>query len=293
MATAFDWNHLKSFLAVAQHGSLSAAARADRGSQPTLGRHIAALEAELGVHLFERSGAGLVLTANGLDLLEHARRMAEAADRLALAATGRAEALAGTIRITASEMVAAFFLPGILTALHREEPDIDIELVATNRTEDLLRREADIAVRMYRPTQPDVYSRSVGSLPLGLFAARSYLDRRGTPSGPDDLAEHDFVGLDDSTLLIDGFAAAGHPVGRTFFSLRCDHQVTDWFMVVAGFGIGVAPVPLGAAEPRVAPVSMGIEMPTLPLWLTAHSELKTSRRVRRVYDFLAERLQRI
>lgn len=291
MSASFDWNHLKSFLAVAETGSLSAAARAVRGSQPTLGRHIAALEAELGVRLFERGGGGLVPTANGLELLDHARRVAEAADHLALAATGRAEAVGGTIRITASEMVATFVLPDILTALRAEEPEIAIELVATDRTEDLLRREADIAVRMYRPTQPDVFSRTVGNLPLGLFAAKTYIERRGMPSAPEDMADHDFIGLDESPLLVDGFRAAGHEVDRRFFSFRSDHQVACWFMVVAGYGIGVAPKHLGWAEPRVTPVSLGVELPTLPLWLTAHSELKTGRRVRRVYDFLADRLR--
>ena len=181
---ALDWSLLQSFIAVAGKGSLSAAARALGGSQPTMGRHIGALESELGVRLFERTACGLELTPTGLELLDHARRMDAAANHLSLAAEGRAEAVAGTIRITASEIVATYILPEILTALRRAEPEIEIELVASDRSENLLQREADIAVRMYRPPQADVFTRKVGDLKLGIFAAESYVARRGAPHYP-------------------------------------------------------------------------------------------------------------
>ena len=143
-----------------------------------MGRHVGALEAELGVRLFERAAGGFELTPTGVELLDHARRMAAAADRLSLVAEGRAEAIAGTIRVTASEIVATYILPEIFTALRRAEPEIEIELVASDRSENLLRREADIAVRMYRPTQTEVFTRKVGDLRLGMFAADSYIARR-------------------------------------------------------------------------------------------------------------------
>jgi DNA-binding transcriptional LysR family regulator len=288
---AFDWSHLQTFVAVAEQGSLSAAARALGGSQPTMGRHIGALQAELGVRLFERRSGGLELTPTGLELLHHARGMAGAAQRLALAAAGRAESLAGSIRITASDIVATYLLPDILTALRRAEPEIEIELVATDRTENLLQREADIAVRMYRPTQADVYRQKVGDMALGMFAAHSYLERRGVPRSMADVRHHDVVGYDRSELIIAGMRAAGLEVERRFFPLRCDNQVVCWRLVVAGFGIGFNQLAIGLAEPAVQRIEIdGVVLPRLPIWLTAHDELKTSLRVRRVFDFLAEHL---
>ncbi len=293
MTKMFDWNHLQSLVAVAEHGSLSAAARALGGSQPTMGRHIAVLETELGVRLFERTAGGLELTSTGIELLEHARHMADAANRLSLVAEGRSEEIAGTVRLTASSIVATYILPDILTALHLAEPDIEIELVATDRTENLLQREADIAVRMYRPTQTDIFTRKVGDLKIGMFAAPSYIERRGTPASMEEFLDHDVVGYDRSDLIIQGFRSAGMDVDRRFFSFRCDDQVVAWRMVVAGFGIGFNQLQIGEAEPGVVRLLADLALPEMPVWLTAHSELKTSRRVRRVYDFLAEGLARI
>ncbi|MDE0728663.1 MAG: LysR family transcriptional regulator [Alphaproteobacteria bacterium] len=169
MTERLDWTHLQSFIAVAEHGSLSGAARALGGSQPTMGRHVAALEAALGVRLFDRTAGGLALTPTGADLLDHAGPMGQAANRVALAAQGRSEAIAGTNRLTASEIVATYVLPGILAELHQLEPEIQIELVASDRTENLLRRDADIAVRMYQPTQADVIARKVAELPMTIW----------------------------------------------------------------------------------------------------------------------------
>ncbi len=290
MGRPFDWTYLQSFIAIAENGSLSAAARALGGSQPTMGRHVSALEAELGVRLFERTASGLALTSTGADLLEHARAMSAAAARFALAAEGRSEAIAGTIRITASEIAAIYILPDILTALRQAEPDIDVELVASDRTENLLEREADIAVRMYRPTQADVFARKVGEARIGMFAAHTYLARKGTPEKIEDFKNHDVIGYDRSDQHIQGFRANGLDVARTFFPFRCDNQVVCWQMVVAGYGIGFNQVQIGEAEPRVKRLEVGAVIPHLPIWLVAHSELKTSRRVRRVFDFLAEHL---
>ena len=293
MTKPFAWNHLQTLVAVAEHGSLSGAARALGGSQPTMGRHVSALETELGVRLFERTAGGLELTPTGVELLEYARHMAEAANRLSLVAQGRSEAIAGTIRITASDIVATYILPDILTALHKAEPEIDLELVASDRTENLLQREADIAVRMYRPTQSDVFMRKVGELAIAMFAALSYVERRGFPQSLEDLSGHDVVGYDRNELIIQGFRAAGLEVERRFFSFRCDNQVVAWRMVVAGYGIGFNQIQIGEAEPLVTRLHMDTGLPTLPIWLTAHSELKTSLRVRRVFDFLAEHLRRV
>ena len=282
-----DWTLVQAFVAVADHGSLSGGARALMSSQPTMSRHIAALEQQLGIQLFDRTGAGLELTPAGTDLLAHAHTMKEAAGRFSLAAGGKAEAIAGPVRITASEIVSNFVLPDVLVALRVAEPEIDIELVPSDRSENLLQREADIAIRMYRPTQADVFTRRVGDLSLGMFAATSYLQTHDEPTGIEELSAHDIIGYDKSNQMIEGFATAGFKVGRDFFSFRCDDQVVCWQMVVAGYGIGFNQLGVGSATSGVNQLLPDLTLPTLPVWLTAHAELKTSRRSGGFMIFLA------
>lgn len=285
-----EWDHLRVFVAAAERGSLSAAGRALGLSQPTVGRHIQSLEADLGVRLFQRTARGLDLTETGLDLLEHGRTMAAAADQFALAAAGRAESVAGTVRVTASAFVATLTLPEIIADLRVAHPEIEIELVSSDATENLLQREADIAVRMYRPQQADVITRKVATLQLGVYAAHAYLARSGSPTEIGDLLAHDVVGYDRADEIVHGFAAAGVVVDRHFFSVRCDDQVAYWHLVVAGAGIGFSQVRVGDAEPLVRRLLPEFAIPPLPVWLTAHAGLRTNPRVRRVFDFLAERL---
>ena len=283
----FDWSQLQAALAIARAGSFSAAARESGVSQPTLTRRVAALEARLGVRLFDRGRHGARLTEAGADILEHAEAMADAAGRAALAAAGREEAVAGTVRVTASRIVATHHLPEILADLLAAEPGLRIELVASDETSNLLRREADIAVRMFRPAQADLIARHVGDFELGLYAARAYLARRGAPRDFDDLMDHAFVGYDRSDLIIRGFREGGIEVTRDFFVLRTDDQVAYWQAVLAGAGIGFGQRVIGDAEPRVARVLPDAPLPALPVWLTAHAELRRSRRIRVVFDTLA------
>jgi DNA-binding transcriptional LysR family regulator len=291
MPAEFDWEKLQVFVAAADRGSLSGAARTLGISQPTAGRQVQALESQLGVQLFSRTARGLALTDTGMELLGYAREMSDAANRLALAALGRVEALGGVVRITASEIVATYRLPPVLLALRAAEPEIEVELVASNATDNLLQREADIAVRMYRPSQTDVITRSLGEIELGVYAAESYLARRGCPRNPEDLLEHDVIGYDRDESMIRGFRSAGVTVERRFFPNRTDDQVVAWRMVVEGNGIGFMQVAIGDAEPAVRRILADLPLPTLPIWLTAHSELKTSRPIRRVYDFIADSLR--
>lgn len=290
MIDTLDWTLVQAFVAVAEQGSLSGGARVLASSQPTMSRHIAALEAALDIRLFDRTGTGLEITPAGVELLEHAQSMKHAAGRFHLAAGGQTSRIAGPVRITASEIVSTYILPSVLTELRQTEPEIVIELVPSDRSENLLQREADIAVRMYRPTQSDVITRKVGDLTLGIFASHDYLARKGEPHTFDEFMTHDVIGYDKSDQMIDGFAAAGHKVGRDFFAFRCDNQVVCWEMVVAGFGVGFNQLKIGLTDDRVKRLLPNIDLPSLPVWLTAHAELKTSRRVRRVYDFLADRL---
>lgn len=285
-----DWTHLQSFAAVAEHGSLSAAARAMRGSQPTLSRHITLLEEAIGARLFERSKSGVTLTEKGSALFEQAAQMADCAARLALQAQGPDDVLSGSVRITASQIVATYLLPDVLVDLHQRYPEIEIEVVASDDTNNLLRREADIALRMYRPTQNDVISKHLGNLELGAYGSRAYIERRGMPETLEDLLQHDLIGYDRSPLIIDGLATLGHKVDRSFFKFRSDDQVVCWQMALAGFGIGFNQKTIAERQGDMICVSGNIPVGELPVWLTAHPELRQSLRIRKVFDFLSSTL---
>ena len=286
-----DWAKLQSFVAVAEHGSLSAAARATGASQPTLSRHIAALEEDLELRLFDRTSEGLVLTPSGAEIFGNAEAMSQSANQIALVASGRSQEVTGSVRISASDTVARYSLPPMLAALRVAEPRIAIELVASNETNNLLKREADIAVRMYRPTQNDVITRKVGELHLGFFASKEYLDARGRITSVEQILSHELIGFDQNDSLIQGFRNAALNVSRESFSFRCDTQSIHYEIVRAGWGIGLLHVDVGQGTPDLEQVLPELPIPPLEFWLTAHAELKTSARIRRVYDFMADALQ--
>lgn len=288
-----DWSLLQSFARVARAGSLSGAARAHGVSQPTLGRHIRALEAALGQPLFARTQAGQVPTAMGAALLDQARAMEEAAARIALTAAGASARLEGVVRITAARIVAQHHLPPILARLRREEPGIEIELVASDEPGNLIWREADIALRMFRPQAGDLTAQQVAALPLGLYAARAYLDRVGRPGDLQALKALDFVGYDRSDLMIRGMAAMGWRVGRDFFPLRCDDQLVHWALVRAGCGVGGMQVAVGEAEPLVERIAPFVALPPLPVWLVVPTALRQVARIARVRAALAEGMARV
>jgi DNA-binding transcriptional LysR family regulator len=300
MAAAFDpsridWNLLRAFVAVVEQGSLTRAAEQLGSSQPTLSRQLAALEAIAGAPLFERTARRLVPSAQARAMAEPAARMLAAAQACALAVAAPAEQLAGTVRLTASEVVSAHVLPGMLLRLARAHPEIQIELVASDELDNLLEREADIAVRMVKPTQGALITRHLADWPLGLYAHRDLLAALGGPLTIERLGEVRKVGFDQSMQMIDGFRRAGFEVDRRFFEFRCDSQLVNFEAIRAGLGVGVALVPLADAQPqlvRVLPELTQPLLPLLPVWLTAHRELRHSRRLRVVFDGLAEALRR-
>lgn len=286
----FDWNHARAFLVTAEEGSLSAGARALGTTQPTLGRQVAALEEELGVILFERGGRGLILTPAGLDLVDHVRAMGQAAGRFSLAATGRTQALEGSIAITASQIYSAHLLPPILEKLRRTHPGITVEVVASDTLSDLHRREADIAIRNTRPTQPDLVGRMLCDDLGGFYAAKTYLAGRPPIKTPADIARADLVGLERNHMLIGGLQKRGIPVSADNFPVLTNAHLVHWAMVCAGLGIGIVPTWVGDAEPRVARVLAGKPRFAYPVWLIAHREVNTSARVRLVFDLLAQEI---
>jgi DNA-binding transcriptional LysR family regulator len=287
-----DWNLIRSFLAVAREGSLSAAARTLSATQPTIGRHINELESMLDVILFQRGRAGFQLTEKGVAFFERAEPMAESAAGFSRLAEGSAKKIAGTVRITASEIVSAYVLPGILAGLGREEPEIEVEIFASNQIGNLLARDADIAVRMVRPEQNDLVVHHVADLPLAACASSEYLERRGRPRQPLDLVGHRLIGWDRSDEIIAGFAQFGVTIDRHAFCLRTDNQIVLWEAVKAGLGVGFAQASLVAREQGVEQVLPGLPLPSLPMWLAIHEDLRMSARIRRVLDFLHPALKR-
>lgn len=287
---SLEWSLLRSFLAVVEGGSLSAAAKRIGATQPTLSRHIRELESALGVILFTRSAQGLDPTRAALALVDDARAMGAAAEALNLKAQGRSQQLFGTVRITASVIVANLMLPPILSALRQAEPSIQVEIVASDVNQNLLRRDADIAIRMADPTQNALIARKLGESPMGFFATRGYFDRRGRVANKADLARHDLIGLDRSDFLIRGFAAYGIHLTREEFALRTDDAMLTWHLLLAGGGIGIAQVLLAKRHGELEQVDAGIKLGSLPMWLVMSEEVRSNARIRRVADFLSTAL---
>ncbi|MCP5265805.1 MAG: LysR family transcriptional regulator [Burkholderiaceae bacterium] len=291
-ANAFDWSLIRSFLAVLDTGSLLGAARRLGGSQPTVGRHIEALERQLGVALFERTGRGLVPTEAARRIAPEARQVQAGAERLAVAAQPGARA--GVVRISASRMIALYVLPELLALLQDREPDIDVALVASDEVSNLLRRDADIAVRMVPPSQASLIARRIGAISIVPCARRDYLDRFGTPRSAADLAHHRLIGPDRDLGTLEQMRASTLAVGIDPTGLRrafrCDDYPTQLAAVRAGLGIGFASEPMVRRDPSLVVLSLPLPMPELPVWLVVHREIRGSASIRRVYDFLAAEL---
>lgn len=287
-ARGFDWTQARAFLATAEEGTFSGAARRLRLTQPTLGRQVAALEDDLGVLLFERVGKSLILTEAGRDLLEHVRVMGEAADRMALIASGRSQAIEGQIRITASDVMSAHVLPPVLKQLRQRAPKLEIDVIAANDIRDLMRREADIAIRHVRPEQPELIARLVREATAHFYAARSYLVARGHPNNVTDLAGHDFISFGDSERMIEYMHPLGISLTAENFRLGSQNGTVAWEM--ARQGLGIAPMSDDVAEafPEMERVLPDMAPIMYPVWLATHRELHTSRRIRLVFDMLAD-----
>ncbi len=293
MAKDIGWELYRSFLGVLQEGSLSAAARALGVTQPTVGRHIEALEKSLKLTLFIRSQGGLLPTEAAEALRVHAEEMASTAAALQRAAANRGEGVRGVVRVTASEVVGVEVLPAIFADLRSAYPDVRLELVLSNRPQDLLHREADIAVRMFRPRQTQLVARRIGVIEAGLHAREDYIERCGSPRTPKELEGHTLIGFDQQTDFIRQAAKAlPFEFDRERFSLSADSDLAQLALIRAGAGIGVCQVPLAKRNRklvRVLPEHFSLPMDT---WVTMHEDLRNSPPCRAVFDALAAGLQR-
>ena len=285
-----DWNHLRAFLATADHGSLSAAARALGLTQPTLSRQIAALESALALMLFERNGRNLTLTDAGRELLLHARDMGSAANRLALAASGQQSSLRGLVRITASDVASVYELPKIVQAIRLRAPQITVEIIASNDIEDLMQRDADIAVRNVRPEQPNLIARLLREKSGHFYASTSYLEARGRPRTLADLTQHDWISLGEITRMHGYMTALNIPIELENFRIISENGVAAWEMCKAGLGISPMDDEVAAKAPNLERILPELLHVSYPVWLVTHRELHTSPRIRLVYDLLAEGL---
>ncbi len=291
-AISFDWNQVRAFLATAEEGSLSAAARALGQTQPTLSRQVASLEEDLGVTLFERAGRAMELTEAGRDLLEHVRVMADAATQVSLAASGQSQTVAGKVVITATGAMATYYLPPIVKKIRDQAPSLTLEIVTSNEVQDLTRREADISIRHARPTQPDLIAKLIGDSVAHLYASEEYLEHIGPISSLKDLETADFIGFDRNEEIIEAMALHGLNLQHENFTLNSRSGTVMRELVVQGLGIGFLTRDIEHLEPRVKPILPDMITLPVPLWLVTHRELHTSRRIRVVYDILAEELAR-
>jgi len=295
MTSTIGWELYRSFLGVLDEGSLSGAARLLGITQPTVGRHVAALEQALGIVLFTRSQAGLLPTEAAQSLRPYAEAMQSTAAALERAAGGQGgqggdRVVKGTVRISCSDVMGIEVLPPILAGLHDAHPQLKIELVLTDKLQDLLRREADIAVRMVQPKQEQLVARHVGDIELGLHARRDYLERRGTPRRPEELAGHATIGYDQPSAWLRQAEKALHGLRREVFTLRSDSNVAQLALIRAGAGIGMCQVPLARRDGNLVRLLPKLFALSLPTWVTMHEDLRSSPRCRVAFDALVEGL---
>lgn len=285
------WDLIRTFRSVAKTGSLSAAAKELSLTQPTIGRHIDLLEDATKLTLFVRSREGMTITDQGSDLVAISEEMAKAANEFERRASGYDETIKGLVRISANEIFGVLILPKILPIFAKQYPDIEIELTVSNSAANLLQRDADVAIRMFRPTQNDLIARKITELPLGFFAHKDYFEDRAQPQKISDLRDHSFIGFDRDTSFIDAARSLGEEFKPSDFSFRCDNILAHTEAIRSGLGIGVTHQELAKTWQGVERVLPQIALPNLDLWIACHADVRYNKRIRLVMDFLAEHLK--
>lgn len=289
-SSQIDWNLYRSFLAVMSEGSLSAAARLLGSTQPSVGRHVATLERALGAPLFTRGPDGLKPTATALELQGPAQAMAAAAQHAVRVASGGEQEQRGTVRITASQIVGGEVLPELLTRYQAQHPMITLELVLNNKMEDLLKREADIAVRMERPTQKALIAKRMGRVDIGLFAHQRYVRARGMPRHLLEMAQHALIGADQDPIATRLGQQRGIPITRDMFTFRCDNDLAQMAAIRSGMGIGGMQIGIARRAPQLMPVMPELVTFQIDMWLVMHEDQRQNQRVMALYRYLTQEL---
>lgn len=290
-AIKFDWNRARAFLVTAEEGSLAAAARALGMNQPTLGRQVAALEEEIGLELFTRSGRGLELTPNGTKLVAHVRAMGEAANQFSVLAAGKTDSIEGNICITTTELLATYVLPPLLKKLRQQEPGISIEIISTNDETNLNRREADVAIRSFRPTHADLIAKKLCQTKGHLYAASSYLEELGRPTTLPELKVADFIDVEQSGNLLSFLRSQGLNISEKNFPVVTKNHAVQWELVKQGMAICGTMECIGDNEPGIERINLpGLDPFSADIWIVTHKELRSSRRIQAVFNFFASEL---
>lgn len=283
-----SWDLIRSFLTVAREGSLSAAAKNLGVSQPTLSREIQAIETQTKLNLFKRTPQGLILTEAGQALVESASKMSELADAFDRQVSGLSTELKGDIRISANELVGVFLLPAVIAAFKQNHPGVNIEIVITNQASSLNKREADIALRMFRPTQPDLVARRLPDMPLGFYAHHEYIKRHGIPNTIDEFKQHSIIGMDHDMDFIDGAKDLGYQFMRDDFQLRTDNLLMQINLARNACGIIGTHIGLAQHWPELVRILEWIPLPALEFWVVCHADTQYNTRIREFRNFLIE-----
>lgn len=283
-----DWELIRSFLAVTELGSLSAAARKLGVSQPTLSRDIQSLETNTGLNLFKRTTQGLLLTNEGSKLVDAAKQMNSASELFDRQASGMSTELEGDVRISANEIVGVYLLPSAIAAFRKKHPAVNIDIVISNKATSLSKRDADVALRMFRPSQPDLVAKHLPDLDLGFYAHRDYVKEFGEPISMDEFKSHSIIGYDESMEFIIAATQLGFTLERNNFSLRTDNLLSQVGLGRSGAGIFVTHVELAKQWPELVPVMEWVKLPSLEFWLVCHSDVQYNSRIREVMFFLGE-----
>jgi len=288
---SISWDLIRTFRSVARTGSLSAASRELSLTQPTVGRHIDLLEEALKIPLFVRSREGMKITSEGSDLVATADEIAGSVGEFERLASGMDETIEGLVRISANDIFGVLILPRILPEFAKANPNIEIELIVSNTASNLLQRDADVAIRMFRPTQNDLVARKIADLPLGLYAHKNYLKDKPAPKHISELHDHSFIGFDRETSLIDVARHLGEEFAPSDFSFRCDNILSHIEAIRSGLGIGVSLHGLAQEWDDVERVLSDLQLPNLVLWIACHADVRYNKRIRLVMDFLSEHLK--
>ncbi len=288
----FDWQWWQFFIAIHEHGSLNQAAIALNISQPTLSRQLLAMEKHLGQSLFDRSTQGLKVTEFGQLLLEESLTLQASANRLQRLAEGQSQALNGRIRLAVNEMIAHYYLPIILPKFMDLYPNLSVEVDVSNKASSLDKRDADVAIRMFTPTQLDIVCRKLFDIPLGFYASSRYLEHYGTPTSPEQLFNYRVIGYDRDRQFEDGAQQLGWQIHNEQFKCRCDFMPLHLELAANHGGI-IATHQALAELKKLKPINLGLNIQPLPVYLVCHRDVQHNQKIRVLMDFLAEHLPNV